>query len=78
MVINKTLRTEGDAIIYRYDTHMWGFELKGSSLRGTDALIIQYEHDNPAMIAFYMFRLYYGIFWGTENKEAHLRNPPFY
>ena len=30
------------------------------------------------LIAFYMFRLYYGIFWGTENKEAHLRNPPFY
>ena len=24
-----------------------------------------------AMTAFYMFRLYYGIFWGTENKEAH-------
>lgn len=24
-----------------------------------------------AMTAFYMFRLYYGIFWGTENKELH-------
>ena len=25
-----------------------------------------------AMTAFYMFRLYYGIFWGTENKEAQI------
>ena len=24
-----------------------------------------------AMTAFYMFRLYFGIFWGTENKELH-------
>lgn len=24
-----------------------------------------------AMTAFYMFRLYYGIFWGTENKKLH-------
>lgn len=24
-----------------------------------------------AMTAFYMFRVYYGIFWGTENKEYH-------
>ena len=24
-----------------------------------------------AMTAFYMFRLYYGIFWGKENKELH-------
>ena len=24
-----------------------------------------------AMTAFYMFRLYYGIFWGTENKTLH-------
>ena len=24
-----------------------------------------------AMTAFYMFRLYYGIFWGTENKALH-------
>ena len=23
------------------------------------------------MTAFYMFRLYYGIFWGKENKELH-------
>ncbi len=29
-----------------------------------------------AMTAFYMFRLYYGIFWGTENKEAHAGNIP--
>ncbi len=29
-----------------------------------------------AMTAFYMFRLYYGIFWGTENKEAHERHIP--
>ena len=24
-----------------------------------------------AMTAFYMFRVYFGIFWGTENKEYH-------
>lgn len=24
-----------------------------------------------AMTAFYMFRLYYGIFWGTENEKLH-------
>lgn len=24
-----------------------------------------------AMTAFYMFRLYFGIFWGTENKQLH-------
>ncbi len=29
-----------------------------------------------AMTAFYMFRLYYGIFWGTENKEAHELHTP--
>ena len=29
-----------------------------------------------AMTAFYMFRLYYGIFWGTENKELHAHNTP--
>ena len=29
-----------------------------------------------AMTAFYMFRLYYGIFWGTENKEAHSHHIP--
>ena len=29
-----------------------------------------------AMTAFYMFRLYYGIFWGTENKEAHAQHTP--
>ena len=29
-----------------------------------------------AMTAFYMFRLYYGIFWGTENKEAHKHHTP--
>ena len=29
-----------------------------------------------AMSAFYMFRLYYGIFWGTENKEAHAHHTP--
>ena len=29
-----------------------------------------------AMTAFYMFRLYYGIFWGTENKEAHEQHTP--
>jgi len=29
-----------------------------------------------AMTAFYMFRLYYGIFWATENKEAHEHHTP--
>ena len=29
-----------------------------------------------AMTAFYMFRLYYGIFWGTENKELHAHYTP--
>ena len=29
-----------------------------------------------AMTAFYMFRLYYGIFWGTENKEHHEAHVP--
>ena len=29
-----------------------------------------------AMTAFYMFRLYYGIFWGTENKELHSEHTP--
>ena len=29
-----------------------------------------------AMTAFYMFRLYYGIFWGTENKELHAHHTP--
>ena len=29
-----------------------------------------------AMTAFYMFRLYYGIFWGTENVEAHMHHTP--
>ena len=29
-----------------------------------------------AMTAFYMFRLYFGIFWGTENKEAHAHHTP--
>ena len=29
-----------------------------------------------AMTAFYMFRLYYGIFWGTENNEAHEHHTP--
>ena len=29
-----------------------------------------------AMTAFYMFRLYYGIFWGTENREAHAHHTP--
>ena len=29
-----------------------------------------------AMTAFYMFRLYYGIFWGTENKELHAHHVP--
>ena len=28
------------------------------------------------MTAFYMFRLYYGIFWGTENKEFHAEHVP--
>ncbi|MFW5598824.1 MAG: NADH-quinone oxidoreductase subunit L, partial [Bacteroidales bacterium] len=26
--------------------------------------------------AFYMFRLYFGIFWGTENKELHAHHTP--
>ena len=29
-----------------------------------------------ATTAFYMFRLYYGIFWGTENKELHAKHTP--
>jgi NADH-quinone oxidoreductase subunit L len=29
-----------------------------------------------AMTAFYMFRLYYGIFYGTENVEAHEHHTP--
>lgn len=29
-----------------------------------------------AMTAFYMFRLYYGIFWGKENKELHAAHKP--
>ena len=29
-----------------------------------------------AMTAFYMFRLYYGIFWGKENKELHAHHTP--
>ncbi len=29
-----------------------------------------------AMTAFYMFRLYYGIFWGKENKELHACHTP--
>ena len=28
------------------------------------------------MTAFYMFRLYYGIFWGTENKALHAEHVP--
>lgn len=29
-----------------------------------------------AMTAFYMFRLYYGIFWGKENTELHAHHTP--
>ena len=29
-----------------------------------------------AMTACYMFRLYFGIFWGTENKELHAHHTP--
>lgn len=29
-----------------------------------------------ALTAFYMFRLYYGIFWGTENKAHHAAHRP--
>jgi len=29
-----------------------------------------------AMTAFYMFRLYYSIFWGNENKELHAEIKP--
>ncbi len=29
-----------------------------------------------AMTAFYMFRLYYCIFWGKENKELHAHHTP--
>lgn len=29
-----------------------------------------------AMTAFYMFRLFYGIFWGTENVELHAKHTP--
>ena len=28
------------------------------------------------MTAFYMFRLYYGIFWGRENRELHTAHTP--
>ena len=29
------------------------------------------------MTAFYMFRLYYGIFWGRENRELHAAHTPY-
>ena len=29
-----------------------------------------------AMTAYYMFRLYFGIFWGKENKELHAAHRP--
>ena len=29
-----------------------------------------------ARTAFYMFRLYFGIFWGTENKQLHAEHTP--
>lgn len=29
-----------------------------------------------AMTAFYMFRLYFGIFWGAENKQLHAEHTP--
>ncbi len=29
-----------------------------------------------ALTAFYMFRLYYGIFWGTEDKEGYAHHTP--
>lgn len=29
-----------------------------------------------AMTAFYMFRLYFGIFWGSENKQLHAEHTP--
>ncbi len=29
-----------------------------------------------ALTAFYMFRLYYGIFWGTEDKTGHAHHRP--
>lgn len=29
-----------------------------------------------AMTAFYMFRLYFEIFWGTENKQLHAEHTP--
>lgn len=29
-----------------------------------------------AMTAFYMFRLYYGIFWGKDNSEAYAHHTP--
>ena len=28
------------------------------------------------MTAYYMFRLYFGIFWGTENKTLHTKHTP--
>ena len=28
------------------------------------------------LTAFYMFRLYYGIFWGAENRELHVAHKP--
>lgn len=28
------------------------------------------------LTAFYMFRLYYGIFWGRENRELHAEHKP--
>ena len=28
------------------------------------------------LTAFYMFRLYYGIFWGAENRELHAAHKP--
>lgn len=41
-----------------------------SSLMGWTMTVI------AALTAFYMFRLYYGIFWGKENKELHTARTP--
>ena len=31
---------------------------------------------SPGLTAFYMFRLYYNIFWGRENRELHAAHRP--
>jgi NADH:ubiquinone oxidoreductase subunit 5 (subunit L)/multisubunit Na+/H+ antiporter MnhA subunit len=34
------------------------------------------RHGIAGLTAFYMFRLYYNIFWGRENRELHAAHRP--